>query len=146
MDTESLEKSFKQLYKEYAEESPTSLLPLAPSGSKRIYYRAESKNNSAICAFNEDIAENKTFIYFSQHFAAAGLPVPEIFAHASDFKTYLQEDLGATSLYSFLLNRAENFSPTLTHLYEESVSRLAQIQIKGHENLDYDQCFGSKRP
>ena len=144
MDTESLEKSFKQLYLTWAGESPTSLLPLAPSGSKRIYYRAESENNSAICTFNEDVAENKTFIYFSQHFSAANLPVPQVFEHAPDFKTYLQEDLGATSLYSFLINRKEKFSPTLTHLYEESVSRLASIQIKGHENLDYDQCFGAK--
>ena len=144
MDTEALENSFKQLYQQWAGEPPSSLLPLAPSGSKRIYYRAESKNNSAICTFNDEVAENKTFIYFSQHFTQAGLPVPQVYEHAPDFKTYVQEDLGATSLYSFLINRTEDFSPTLTQLYEEAVSRLAQIQITGHRGLDYDKCFGAK--
>lgn len=144
MDKASLEQSFKDLFTNWSNEEPSSLLPLAPSGSKRVYYRAESKNKSAICAYNEDTAENKTFIYLSNHFTAANLPVPKIYAHSPNFETYIQEDLGATSLYSFLLNRAGDFSPTLIRLYEEVVSRLAEIQIKGHEGLDYNHCFGAK--
>ena len=144
MDTTVFEQSFKTLFTQWAGEEPASLLPLAPSGSKRIYYRAESKSKSAICTYNEDLAENKTFIYMSQHFEALGLPVPKVYAHSDNYETYIQEDLGSTSLYSFLINREEDFSPTLTRLYEEAVSHLAEMQIKGHQGLDYNQCFGAK--
>ncbi len=144
MNAEALEKSFKALFFDHFGESTISLLPLAPSGSKRIYYRAESQNHTAICAFNEDISENKTFIYLSQHFASKELPVPQIYKQGAEGQIYLQEDLGATTLYSFLFNKGEEFSPTLISLYEQVVKKLAEIQITGHQDLDYDQCFGAK--
>ncbi len=141
MNAVELENSFRDLYAQCLHEQPNSLLPLAPSGSKRIYYRAESSKQSAICAFNNDLEENKTFIYLSEHFKKAGLPVPTILGHSQDYSSYIQEDLGATTMYSFLFNKGDRFSPALVHLYEQVVSKLAEIQIKGHENLDYSKCF-----
>jgi len=142
MNAEELEKSFKKLYSNHFGEDANSLLPLAPSGSKRIYYRAKSKNHSAICAYNQDTEENATFIYLSQHFASKDLPVPQIYTSSEDGQMYIQEDLGATTLYSFLFNKGHTFSPTLIHLYEQVVRKLAEIQIDGHKALDYKQCFG----
>ena len=142
MNAEELEKSFKKLYSNHFGEDANSLLPLAPSGSKRIYYRAKSKNHSAICAYNEDVEENKTFIYLSQHFASKELPVPQIYTSSEDGQMYIQEDLGATTLYSLLFSKGESFSPDLVKLYEQVVRKLAEIQIIGHKDLDYENCFG----
>jgi aminoglycoside/choline kinase family phosphotransferase len=142
MNAGELEKSFKALYTQHFGENVDSLLPLAPSGSKRIYYRAKSKNFTAICAYNEDVAENKTFFYLSQHFALKKLPVPQIHIVSEDDKSYLQEDLDATTLYSFLFEKNDDFSTTLMRLYEQVVRNLAEIQIIGHEDLDYKKCFG----
>ena len=136
MDTVALEDIFQNLYSSWSKKEPKQLLPLAPSGSPRIYYRAISDSKSAICAFNSNAKENKAFIYLSNHFAISGLPIPKVYSQSKDYQYYLQEDLGSVSLYS-LLGKQEVVS-----LYEKVVKQLARIQIKGHEGLDYNKCLG----
>jgi aminoglycoside/choline kinase family phosphotransferase len=136
-----VERQLAELFEQWAGKSPELVLPLAPSGSDRIYYRLQQGDRSAIGAFNENRKENTAFVAFSSHFHQKGLPVPEIYAKQLDDHIYLQEDLGFTTLYSYLLTKGEYFPDYLIQIYKRVVEQLAHLQIKGHEGFDYSLCF-----
>ena len=72
-------------------------------GSDRTYYRLFGKNNlSVVGAHNHDKKENIAFLTFSKHFHKNNLPVPEIFAEDLEKGIYLEQDLGDTTLFSYL--------------------------------------------
>lgn len=141
MGSEKIEKALARLFEEWAGEKPNLVLPLAPSGSNRVYYRLQSKNRSAIGAYSPDDKETRAFLYFSKHFKAKELPVPEIYAEAPKHKIYLQEDLGFTTLYSYLLQKDEYFPDYLIQIYKKVVEQLARLQIVGSQDLDYSVCY-----
>ena len=136
-----LEQTLSTLYEQWAGESPELILPLAPSGSQRIYYRLQSKNRSAIAAYNPNSKENQAFLTFSRHFGEKGLPVPEIYAEDLKQDVYLQEDLGFTTLYSYLLQKGDYFPDYLIQIYKKVVEKLAHLQIEGGKGLDYSVCY-----
>ncbi len=136
-----IEQLFKQLFETWAGETAELILPLAPSGSARVYYRIQGATKTAIGAHNPDSKENTAFLSFSKHFRANGLPVPEIYAEQREENIYLQEDLGFTTLYSFLLQKGEGFPDYLVDLYKKVVEQLARIQIEGGKGLDYSVCY-----
>ncbi len=121
---------------------PNRIEKLPQSGSDRIYFRIYSGEDTLIATYNLNQKETQTFIYFSNHFRKAGLPVPEILAVNNDNTIYIQEDLGTESL----LNQLEKFGHTdLPYsLFQKSLSALARIQIKGDEGLDYNWCLTAK--
>lgn len=137
----AIEQKLANLFETWCGEVPTLVLPLAPSGSDRIYYRLQSKNKLAVGAYNPHVQENEAFISFSKHFKAKELPVPEIYAQDLDQGIYLQEDLGATTLYSYLLQKGDYFPDYLVQIYKRVVEQLARLQIEGGEGLDYSKCF-----
>lgn len=142
MKTSLLEKHLSQLFEEWAGVSPALVLPLAPSGSARIYYRLQHNNKTAIGTYSPSRLENEAFVDFSRHFRAKGLPVPEIYVERLDESVYLQEDLGATTLYSYLLQRGEGPFPNhLMKIYKRVVEGLARVQIEGGRGLDYGKCY-----
>jgi aminoglycoside/choline kinase family phosphotransferase len=142
MKTSLLEKHLSDLFEEWAGVSPELMLPLAPSGSARIYYRLQHDGKSAIGTYSPNRQENEAFVGFSRHFHAKGLPVPEIYVEQLDNNVYLQEDLGATTLYSYLLQRDDGPFPNhLMTIYKRVVEDLARVQIRGGEGLDYSKCF-----
>lgn len=143
MTTNKIELLLANLFEEWTGQKASLVLPLAPSGSDRVYYRLQGGDITVIGAYNEDIKENEAFIAFSKHFHGLGLSVPEIFQVAEDKITYLQEDLGATTLYSFLLQRKEGdaFPDHLLELYTKVVRQLPRLQIEGGQALDYSKCY-----
>ncbi len=142
MEPHKLEEKLKTLFEDWSKEKAAVILPLAPSGSKRIYYKIEGDTKKAIGTFNPIPKENETFIYLSHHFKSKGIPVPEVYALGDNKESYIQEDLGFTTLYSFLLNRKEGAFPAhLMDLYLKVVKQLAYIQIKGKEDLDFNKCY-----
>jgi aminoglycoside/choline kinase family phosphotransferase len=136
-----IEHVLANLFEQWSGESPYLVLPLAPSGSLRVYYRLQSQTKTAIGAFNPNLRENQAFIYFSRHFKTKGLPVPEIFAEDLGQDVYLQEDLGSTTLYSYLLQKGDYFPDYLVQIYRKAVEQLAHLQIEGGKGLDYGQCY-----
>lgn len=138
---EAIENQLSALFEQWAGEKTSLILPLAPSGSARVYYRLQSATKSAIGTYNPDDKENTAFVAFSKHFHQKGLPVPEIYAENLQEKIYLQEDLGATTLYSFLLQKDDGFPDHLINLYKKAVTELARIQIEGAKGLDYKLCY-----
>lgn len=112
------------------------------SGSDRIYFRVFTEATSYIATYGKNIRENKTFIYFSRHFRAAGCPVPIILAVNEEQTIYIQEDFGDGSLLKELEN--QGLSQEVFALFQSSLRQLAFMQIKGDRELDYSQCITSK--
>ncbi len=141
MTTSQIESALAQLFEQWSGERPDLVLPLAPSGSHRIYFRLSGKGKTAIGTYNLDKKENHAFLAFSKHFKAQGLPVPEIYAEDPERCAYLQEDLGATTLYSYLLSAGDYFPDYLVRIYQKVVENLALLQVRGGEGLDYSACY-----
>jgi aminoglycoside/choline kinase family phosphotransferase len=141
MSSLAIEQHLSQLFKQWSGETPTLLLPLAPSGSDRIYYRLQSKNRVAVGAYNPHQRENEAFLSFSRHCREKGLPVPEIYAEDLGQDVYLQEDLGSTTLYSYLLQKGDYFPDYLVQIYKKVVEQLARLQVEGGDGLDFSKCF-----
>ncbi|MEZ4883279.1 MAG: RNase adapter RapZ [Chitinophagales bacterium] len=136
-----LEQDLSQLFEQWASEKPTSIVALAPSGSPRKYYRLQSETKTAIGTYGPNAKENHAFVTFSKHFKSKGLPVPNIYAVNVEQNMYLQEDLGGTALYNMLPENDAPFSNELLQLYRKSVAKLAELQVKGGEGLDYSVCY-----
>ena len=136
-----IERLLSDLFETWCGEDPDMVLPLAPSASARIYYRLQSKNYTAVGAYNADRKENEAFLGFSKHFKSKDLPVPEIYAEDLNNGVYLQEDLGFTTLYSYLLQKGDYFPDYLINIYKKVVSKLAHFQTVGGEGLNYDLCY-----
>jgi len=134
--------AIKELYEEWSGSPPLSLDVLPQSGSDRRYFRLCGENYSVIATHGINVRENEVFIYFSNHFAAKGLPTAKILAVNDDTTVYLQEDFGDDSLLTLL--EAEGYTKRIYGLFAESLKQLAHLQVNGHEELDYDQCLTNK--
>lgn len=131
------------LYKSWSGREPKEVDVLAQSGSDRRYFRLHGGDGSSVIAtVGANVPENETFIYFSQHFGAKGLHVPQILAVSEDKTAYLQNDLGNVSLLSIL--EEKGFVPEVYALFKESLHQLARLQVEGHEELDYNRCLTNK--
>lgn len=121
---------------------PDSIYRLPQSGSDRIYYRVTSPTISVIATENENVKENETFFYFADHFKKAGYPVPDIYGINTERTLYLQSDFGDTSLLDVLESKGK--TEEVYRLFQQSLSNLAGLQIRGDKGLDYDRCITSK--
>ncbi|MEL7120985.1 MAG: RNase adapter RapZ [Bacteroidota bacterium] len=141
MHASKMEALLADLFEEWSGTSPDLILPLAPSASDRVYYRLQKGEKSAVGTFSPNEKENKAFLSFARHFHGKNLPVPEIFVERLDSNVYLQEDLGFTTLYSYLLQKGDYFPDYLINIYKKVVIKLAELQIEGGKGLDYSLCF-----
>jgi len=113
------------------------------SGSYREYVRMKGENHMVIGSYNEDVRENQAFLEFSAHFRNKDIAVPHIYAVSPDQKTYIQEDLGNTTLFDFLTKtrEEEGFSNKIVDVYKEVLRELPKIQLVGGKDLDYSVCY-----
>jgi len=139
----SKEKLLINLFERWAGEKAEEIYMLPRSGSYREYYRLKSTGKSALGVYNEDFKENKAFISFTNHFYKNGINVPEIYAEDLSAHIYLQQDLGDTTLFSYLNNHREGseLPSELVALYKKIVSDLPEIQVKAGTSLDYSVCY-----
>ncbi len=129
----------KELFSDFSKDAITAIDKLPQAGSERHYFRIHAAGKTYIATYGENLKENETFIYFSGHFKKKNLSVPQIFCINSDKNIYIQEDFGDTSLLSLL--EEKGFTDEVYALYQESLARLAQLQVKGHEELNYKKCL-----
>lgn len=127
------------LYRSWSKKEPARIELLPQAGSDRRYYRIHTNDKPVIATHGNNVPENEAFIYFSNHFIERQLPVPQILAVSEDKTIYLQEDLGDISLLNRL--EAEGFTQTIYDLFKHSLSQLAELQVKGHDKLDYTRCL-----
>ncbi len=137
------------LYKEYTGVEPIQCHPITGSGSNRQYFRLtdnEGKSLIGVVGINRD--ENNAFVYLTKHFAAKGLPVPQLLAVSEDGMRYLQSDLGCHSLYDVLKGGREKggtYSEHEVELLRRTIALLPKIQLEGAEDLDFTQCYPQER-
>ncbi len=109
---------------------------------------------TCIGVMSDNIAENEAFIYLARHFRAAGIAVPEVYAVGQDRKAYIQEDLGTESLFaavaegrgraiSLFKRQADEaaYSPAEAEMLCKAIGKLAEIQVRGAEGLDFSRCY-----
>jgi aminoglycoside/choline kinase family phosphotransferase len=131
----------RELFASYSPVPLTQLEKIPQSGSNRLYFRLHTAGSSYIATYNDNIRENRTFIYFSRHFRNGGCPVPEILYVNEAHTIYLQEDLGDLSLLHQLEKHGHN--EFVYGLFQHSLEELAHMQITGDQGLDYDRCITS---
>ncbi len=142
-----MEKTTKEdlikMFERWAGEKAKSFTPLPAHGSDRKYFRIRGKSKSAIGVFNPDMKENIAFLTFSKHFRSLNLNVPEIYSQELDKNIYLEQDLGDTTLFSFLteIRQKEGFSNRIIDMYRKVVAYLPRFQIEANKGLDYSVCY-----
>jgi len=131
-----------RLFEDWSGSRVIDFIRLAGSGSNRQYYRMSDENSTAIGLIGEDDQENETFLEFTSHFTKHGLYVPEIYTSNLDEKIYIQQDLGAVSLFDLLQkNSGSELSGEIEQLYQQSINELIKFQVEAGEDLDFSYCF-----
>jgi aminoglycoside/choline kinase family phosphotransferase len=135
----------KQLFEQHFHTPAIQVKPLQGElgGSGRKIIRLSSEGSSAIGILYDVREENVAFLDFSRHFRRHGLPVPDIYAEDLEHGAYLEEDLGGTTLFEFLLkNRmAENIAPQVVEAYRKVIAVLPRFQIEAGRDLNYAVCY-----
>ena len=139
--TEMIE-GISKLFKRFSGKEADRIEKLPQSGSDRNYFRIYGSGNTFIATYNENIAENQTFISCTLHFRRMGLPMPDVFAANDEQTIYLQEDLGSTSL----LDKLENlgYCEEVFALYKQTLAQLSKVQIEGDKGFNYNICLTAK--
>jgi aminoglycoside/choline kinase family phosphotransferase len=115
---------------------------LPKSGGDRVYFRIVTQKKSYIATYNENVKECETFLYFTDIFSKAKVPVPSIYFVSDDGKMYIQQDFGSTSLLNELENHGHD--EYVYDLFKKSLRSLAWLQIKGVDQLDFSYCLTSQ--
>ncbi|MGD0681293.1 MAG: RNase adapter RapZ [Terracidiphilus sp.] len=140
-----LNRLFEQHYRVPAE----SVQPLQGQlgGSGRAIIRLSGGGKSAIGILYPVREENVAFLEFSRHFRRRGLPVPEIYAEDLSQGAYLEEDLGDTTLFDFLVaNRSgAAIAPPAIEAYRKVVAVLPRFQVEAGRDLNYKVCYPRDR-
>jgi aminoglycoside/choline kinase family phosphotransferase len=140
-----LKKLFEQHYRLPAEE----VHPLQGQlgGSGRSIVRLTGGGKSAIGILYSVREENVAFLEFSRHFRRRGLPVPEIYAEDLNQGAYLEEDLGDTTLFDFLVSNRDGvaIAPPAIEAYRKVVAMLPRFQVEAGRDLNYKVCYPRHR-
>lgn len=133
----------ENLFQKWSKQKAVSFTQILGSGSNRKYFRISGESKTAIGVFNENKKENKAFIYLTKHFLKYKLNVPKIYSSYLSKGIYLLEDLGDTTLYSYLDGQRENnkFPETVIPFYKKVLEKLPEFQIKAGVNLDFSICY-----
>lgn len=119
MDIQQLKLLFADRFGSY----PTEIRRLPGAGGGRIYYRiTDYQKKTFIGVVADDTDESRAFISLSESFLREGVDVPEVYAYSDDYKYYLEEDLGDSSLFS-LLHTDEGF-----RLASQCMEQLPRLQ------------------
>ncbi len=132
----------QQLFKSIHPTDWDSIHKIPQSGGDRVYFRIHQGSQTWIATYSLNMKENQTFIYFANHFKDKGLPVPKVLAVNEQYTSYIQEDVGNTSLLEVL--EKEGKTEHVFSLFQKSLKGLAALQVKGHQGLDYQNCLTSK--
>ena len=130
------------LFQSFAKRKEDRIEKLPQSGGDRIYFRLYAGDQTYIAAYSDNVRENKTFIYCTNHFRSKQLPMPEILAVNQDETIYIQQDLGTQSLLDIL--EEKGYTQEVYDLYKQTLQELIKIQVLGNEGFDYNQCLTAK--
>ncbi len=132
-----------KLFTQYTGKSNPSVEPLPSSGSNRRYYRLTKDDISLIGVAGRSREENHAFIELSRHFHNQQLNTPEVLAVSDDEMFYIQQDLGDSVLFDAIKGGRLTgvFSADEKDLLHKTIAQLADFQVKGAKNLNFDVCY-----
>ena len=133
----------EKLFQKWAGEPCIGVETISAHGSARRYFRLKGRSHTCIAAANDDVRENEAFFYYSEFFRENGIHVPEIYLISDDRRTYLQQDLGDTTLYSIVEAKRKDglgFDEELERLYDSTVKGLVEMQNLG-EKMDFGHAY-----
>ena len=117
----------KKLFEQHFHSPVERVQPLQGQlgGSGRNIIRLANDKVSAIGILSGVREENVAFLEFSRHFRRHGLPVPDIYTEDLNHGAYLEEDLGDTTLFEFLLDSrsGESIGPKAIEAYRKVLKR-----------------------
>lgn len=129
----------KIFFENYIGETALEFFSLAQSGSSRMNFVGKSSQQKYIITYNKNIAENESFLYFSQVFTDLKLNTPKIFSISDDRKTYVQEFLGENTLSEII--EKEGLTENVKSLVKETLQKLFDLQQKTARQIDYSKTF-----
>jgi aminoglycoside/choline kinase family phosphotransferase len=133
----------KQLFETHSSDAIVSITKIPQSGGDRIYFRIlTATNKSYVATTSNNVKENETFLYFTNHFKTVNAPVPNVFVVNEEKTIYIQEDFGSECLLDIL--EAKGKIEEVKSLYKKTLQALAKLQIHADKNLDYNKCITSK--
>lgn len=129
----------KRFFENHFGEKSTEFITLAQSGSARVNFLAQNQIGKYIITYNENIAENECFLYFSSVFSELKLNTPKIFSVSEDRKLYIQEFLGAKTFSEIIAE--EGLSETVQDLVKRTLKELFVLQEKTKNKIDFQKTF-----
>ncbi len=133
------------LYRAWSGREPAGTERLAGAGSNRAYYRmTDDEGRSVIGCIGTSRDENHAFVYLARHFEKRQLPVPRVLAVSDDELRYLQQDLGATSLFDAIRGGREaggRYTLAEQQLLRQTIRELPNVQFRGARGLDFFHCY-----
>ena len=132
-----------RLYRGTFDVDARDIAALRGDGSERMIFRLHGASGTVVGIWGGYVPENRAFVGFSRSFAAAGLPVPAVYAVAEDERAYLEEDLGDTLLYDWQRARREGveLNEEAFDMYARVVRDLVRFQVDAAESIDYGLCY-----
>lgn len=143
--------SLNELYKSIRGVEPSRVELLPGAGSDRRYYRMSDDSGKGqpalIGTVGESVDENRAFIELARFFSRYGVSLPKIYAVSRDELTYIQEDLGSTSLFD-IIKREGAECAKVERLVMLSLDALAQMQNVPSEkwcDLTFNRPFSRRQ-
>lgn len=124
-------------------EVPLDIQPIAESGSARCYFRLLTQSNPIIGTYSDNVEENNSFLYLSNHFANLNLKVPKVLAVNAEHTCYLQTDFGDASLFHYINEdlKCNKYSNKTIDYFKQTIEQLVRFQVEGHQGLDYNKVY-----
>lgn len=128
------------------QEGRTQVEPLTPDGSLRRFCRLIHKDGKRAIAVQPPphdaagLREAEAGWQIGRHLFACGAPVPKPLAFDESSGLLICEDLGDIRLHELVL-RHDTASPHIMELYQQTVTELAKMQVRGRENFNPVWCW-----
>lgn len=134
----------EDLFNTFFGEKPTAVTTLPPSGSDRHYFRlSHSGGSTYLAAYNPNVAENNTYLYFTHVFNKLKLPIPKVLTVDKRKEIYLLEDLGPDTLFDLL--EKVGLSDHIKSLYKKAIDQLVRFHLHAGGSIDYSMCFAAQK-
>ena len=140
----NIEQILTQRYTEFYKAAPKKVEAITKAGSNRSYYRFYGENGTVLGVYSNNIAETKTFLYYSVIFSNLNLNTPKIYHVSEDTITYFIEDFGDDLLLKVVENEYKQygkFTEHLDELYRKSISALVKLQIAAGKAIDFSLAY-----
>lgn len=132
--------NYLNIFTQYFNTETIEAYLLPPSGSDRKNWILSVHGKKYVFTYNENLRENKSFLYFSELFLKRGVSVPKILWASDDGLAYLQSFAGEQTFYE-LMDAPENTSSEILDWAKKILSALYDFQIKNREGFLKDYAF-----